>query len=149
MDHQSQSLMPVNNALRFLRYYMAKAKPLWWVLLVIFILWFSVPRLYIAVYNEPFKVLYSPDQHYRLEYYDTLLTPPFNRYEYAGGFDFTFRWNFPMAECCQPGYVKLVRNTDNQSMGGKFYGNYTSLEYPQWHKKSVHIIAFYSWRNLL
>lgn len=131
--------------------YLKKAKPLWWLLLIAFMLWFFVPRLYIAIYNEPFRVDYSPDKRYRLEHYDTLFTPPFSFtwYEHSDGFNFMYRRKILMSECCRPGYIKLVRNQDNRSMGGFYYGDYYRDLSIRWYDDSVSIVGFlYRWENL-
>ena len=126
-----------------MRFYFCRLRILWWCLLAVLLIWFSVPRFYIAIYNKPFKTHRSPDEHYRLEYYDTLFTPPFSRY------GFNVRWKSPMTECCRPGYVQLVRNIDNKKMGGVFYSNFGDYTSIRWHVDTVSIVGFYRWEDLL
>lgn len=97
--------------------------------------WLIYPYVHMKIYNDPYRVQYSPDKEYRLEYYNVPFTP--------FGFPHAL---IPIAFSeYYPGYVLLVDNTDDNTMGGEFYEMRIEIDSTRWHKKSVSIIGFYRW----
>ena len=106
---------------------------------IIVALWGIYPYIHITIFNTPYEISQSPDEKYSLEYYHAPFTPfgfPF--------YSITSRLAF--AECCFPGYIRLVNNQTDSRISGVFYESTYGFSKPRWYPDSVSLIGFYRFK---
>lgn len=107
-----------------------------YILLFILAFWWLYPYLYINIKNQPYHVIYSPENKYRLEYFDAPFAP------------FSFPYSLKGNSCTDwcPGYIQLIENKTDKLIADGFYAARIALSTPRWYTDTVSIVSLYQWK---